>query len=459
MGWSGRTLLVAAVTATVVGAAVAGLAEAGPIPAVAAALALTVAGLAAAMREDSSVDQTQAAVDRLADLLEETDGTGAAAEQIRRTLSDIAGAPVILIRRDESGTWVDSDGVALDPDALIGRSAQERLARAAQICREDDLRRDHDTEVERWLAQNQSSAVIPFARTDALTALALVPSVPIGEATFDALDRVRELGEEALRYSAALERAETHLATSEEVDLAAEIQRRFVPAEDDMRVSSVQLSGIYWPASQCCGDWWAAYPLSRERSLIVIGDVTGHGLPSAMVTAAAIGTAHAMVEVGSEGPSPEDLLLALDRSVRHTGADRFYMTCVACLVDPRAGEVLFANAGHLPPYLAPREQAGLKALVARGNPLGAGARPSIGTGHMRISAGDRFVWYTDGIVECTNASADPFGERRFQRLLRRNAPSAETPRALRDILTRGALDHTAGHPLGDDVTLVVGQVG
>jgi len=72
-----------------------------------------------------------------------------------------------------------------------------------------------------------------------------------------------------------------------ELEVARTIQETLVPTADLMTRPFVNLAGYFLPASQCGGDWWTVHDMPDGRVLVVIGDVTGHGVPSAMITAAA----------------------------------------------------------------------------------------------------------------------------------------------------------------------------
>src|SRR5205085_8451616 len=85
-----------------------------------------------------------------------------------------------------------------------------------------------------------------------------------------------------------------------ELELARTIQETLVPTADLIERGPIKVAGHFQPATQCGGDWWAVHDLPGDKVLIIIGDVTGHGVPAAMITAAA----KAACDVGRalEGP-------------------------------------------------------------------------------------------------------------------------------------------------------------
>ena len=137
------------------------------------------------------------------------------------------------------------------------------------------------------------------------------------------------------------------------------------------------------------------------------------------------------------------------------------MTCSASLLDTKAGTVVFANAGHAAPYICtPKAGGGTKlgSLVARGNPLGATDDPVYKARERAVQSGDFIIWYTDGIVECTNSQKQQYGDRRMQRLLRNIDQLEPNARSVRDHIIRAVAAFQGDQPPDDDITLVVARV-
>ena len=378
-----------------------------------------------------------------------------AGRELAAILDELTGSEIEFWHR-EGAQWIDADGASLE----VGRIPKEvaaHLARADPLVARSELARAGEGALAAWLDASGAALVLPFASGSELVGIALFPpELEIDAALRADLLEIRSAGEKALGFGQAVTRAEAHLAVSEEIDLAAELQKRLVPARGDLKASGLTLSALYWPASQCGGDWWAVHRLSKRRTLIAIGDVTGHGVPAAMVTAAAMGACEAAIHQRGNDLDPLGLLKILDAAVRQVGGGQFYMTASICILDPAAGDISFATAGHVPTYLF--RDGHLDALIARGNPLGAGDAPSIGCGRAALRPRDVLIWYTDGLVECADPTGAMYGDRQFQRLLRRAIPSAADARELRDTLSQAALDFAAGEPMADDVTLIVGQL-
>jgi sigma-B regulation protein RsbU (phosphoserine phosphatase) len=271
-------------------------------------------------------------------------------------------------------------------------------------------------------------------------------------------------------------RAAERAALAREVELAATVQAALLPGQGPQVHGEVTVVGSWQPATRCAGDFWTVAPLGPvepvgpaappdERRddrpvLVVIGDVTGHGVASAMVTAAAIGACDVCVRRSGRALDLGELVAAFDAAVRRVGGGGLAMTCAAAIVDPARGEIRFVSCGHTSAYLCrPTDQAvELHALVGRGNPLGTGSPVTARVHRRTLQAGDLVVWYTDGVVEAQDPAGVPFGDRRLQQLLKKLDRQRLAPRMVHDLVHRGVAAHRAGRPLADDETLVVAQL-
>jgi sigma-B regulation protein RsbU (phosphoserine phosphatase) len=188
---------------------------------------------------------------------------------------------------------------------------------------------------------------------------------------------------------------------------------------------------------------------------VMIGDVTGHGVPAALVTATVEGCCETAQRLLGSGFHVFDLMQLLNRSVLDVGKSEYLMSCFAAVIDADEMAVTFANAGHPFPYLCrPGE---LRALVSRGMPLGVEAEPTIAVARMDLNPKDVIVLFTDALVESENAEGKRYGDRGLQRALRRRAAGAGA-RACHEIMD-DALLHYGERPIREDITLVCVTVG
>ncbi|MCB9729872.1 MAG: SpoIIE family protein phosphatase [Deltaproteobacteria bacterium] len=390
-------------------------------------------------------------------MVERESANGVPVLEIRQPIvATIAGQPEVrglvifgfdLSRRDEKLAAIDAarrdgtreslrstfliDGIALILGALLSLLAAQRFAAP--------IRRLASTAAR--ISQGDLDARVAVTTSDEVGTLGLQFNHMAG--------RVRTLLEEAVA-KAELER---------ELNLAREIQSVLVPGPGRHEAPGIAVAGYYEPASSCGGDFWDFAPLPRGRTAIFVGDVTGHGVPAAMLTATAKACIDTLREVHGENFQVAETMRVLDRIIRDTGRGNFFMTAVATVLDSAQSTLFFTGAAHPPGLLLRWTESGMKLhrLMSRGNRLGDGTPGGFETKRIRVEAGDLLVWYTDGLTECYDAQGTQFGTRRLLRCLSRLDASA-TPEQVVSLLEQELLSFRAGVALEDDVTFVVGKV-
>ncbi len=244
-----------------------------------------------------------------------------------------------------------------------------------------------------------------------------------------------------------------------ELEVARTIQETLVPPPDPVERQYVRLAGYFLPASQCGGDWWTVHDMPDGRILVVIGDVTGHGVPSAMITAAAKAACDVVRATEGDKLTVTRLLEVMNRAIFESAKRKFVMTCFASILDPRRRTITYANAGHNFPYLfRPGAVDGndFQVLMSRGNRLGDLEESTYSEKTATLSPNDVLVWYTDGIVECENDRGEEYGEKRFRAAIRRAAEL--DPVAMRESVVSAAGQFFGDRPRKDDITMVFARI-
>jgi serine phosphatase RsbU (regulator of sigma subunit) len=244
----------------------------------------------------------------------------------------------------------------------------------------------------------------------------------------------------------------------QELEVAKTIQETLVPGADPVDRGPLRFAGFYLPAAQTGGDWWTWHELVGGKLLIVIGDVTGHGVPSAMITAAAKAACDVARHVHNDDVTVTRLLEIMNHAIWQSAQRRFVMTCFASIIDTRNRVITYANAGHNFPYLfrGGEGKGEFGSLMIRGNRLGDDPSSRYEAKTTELVPGDVLVWYTDGIVECDNEAGEEYGEKRFRASVRRAA--ALDARDMRDAIVGDAMTHFGAAPRKDDITMIVGRI-
>lgn len=250
--------------------------------------------------------------------------------------------------------------------------------------------------------------------------------------------------------ASASEQASTH----KELEVARAVQQLLMPPQTAIAIPPLRFAGHFQPASECGGDWWTIVELSKSRSLIVVGDVTGHGIASAIITGAAKAACEAAVHMFGDDLSPSSLLTSMNRTLYGVTREKLTMTCVAAIFDPATKTMRVANAAHPFPILV--RNSITHPIMAEGPQLGAGANAAYEDTAIDIQRNDMLVFFTDGVSECENAKGEQFSERRLRSIIQREAASGAL--AVRTTIVN-ALDAFRGtHPPSDDLTVVVASV-
>jgi HAMP domain-containing protein len=231
-----------------------------------------------------------------------------------------------------------------------------------------------------------------------------------------------------------------------EIDQARLIAQKLLPASD-ASVRGLRTLSHFEPVAQMGGDYYDFLSTRDGRTAVAIGDVSGHGLPTALLVATAKAALSALLESGEAG-SP--LFGKMNALLFRSTDTRNYMTLgLAVLVSDT--EIALTNAGHPPPYRISAGRA--EPLELSAFPLGLFPEREFPTKTFPLGVGDRLVFYTDGIIECRDANDDAFGFERFERVL---AESGSEPLpVLRQAILDAIRAHSPDGPADDDRTLVL----
>jgi serine phosphatase RsbU (regulator of sigma subunit)/tetratricopeptide (TPR) repeat protein len=239
-------------------------------------------------------------------------------------------------------------------------------------------------------------------------------------------------------------------ALQKELALTAAVQSLFLPKKSTLNLGKCQVSGFYRPAAECGGDWWWFGPSRTGRARLLLGDVTGHGAASAMVTAS-VATVFKMLDQTGTATTLDDILRELSLSLLQTTDGKYRMTMSAAEVDEDQGTLTWLNAGA-PPLAVLSNEGQVKVNNGASTVLG---DHSFAPAKMVIKAakGDRFFFFTDGLTELKLPNGMDFGIRRLTRLLQKTA-GLHIEEATRTIV--GGLDEARkGTEQEDDITFAL----
>lgn len=233
-----------------------------------------------------------------------------------------------------------------------------------------------------------------------------------------------------------------------DLELAAEIQGRLLPTQAP-QLGGFELAGWTRAARQVGGDYYDFLPLPDGRLLTVIADVTGKGMPAALMVSALHSGLRLLLDHMAPDPALAERLNT--HLVEVSGPNKF-ITLTLAVLSAHDGEVALLNAGHNP-ALVVRVDGRVETITGGGLPLGLLPKSSYSQASVELAPGDLLVLYSDGICEATSPTDEEWGTQRLGQIVSqyRQQPLAEVI---------AAIDHevssfSAGLPQADDQTLLL----
>jgi serine phosphatase RsbU (regulator of sigma subunit)/anti-sigma regulatory factor (Ser/Thr protein kinase) len=258
--------------------------------------------------------------------------------------------------------------------------------------------------------------------------------------------RVSQLVRQLMRQQAAELRARERI--EQELRVAQLIQRQFLP-RDLPELPGWRVGAYYRPARAVGGDFYDFIELPDGLVGLVCGDVSGKGVPAALVMA----TTHSILRGDSSRlVSPGKMLERANELLLAEIPPQMFVTCLYGVLDPGTGRLRYANAGHNPPYVQAAD--GVVELRATGMPLGLMPAMDYEEREATLAPGDTLLLHSDGLVEAHDPKRRMFGFPRLMTLV------GECPggRELIDGLLGELRGFTGpGWEQEDDITLVTVQ--
>jgi sigma-B regulation protein RsbU (phosphoserine phosphatase) len=236
-----------------------------------------------------------------------------------------------------------------------------------------------------------------------------------------------------------------------ELRIAREIQLGILPSDVSActRGAGLDIYALLEPAQEVGGDLYEVLRAGDDRVVVVVGDVSGKGIPAALFMAV---TTTLIRVVARELERPEDILARVNDALAAQNPRDMFVTLSCAVFQPRAGKVSCASAGHPSPVLLRPGNAPSLPFLSPGLVAGIMAGTHFPGQSMDFQAGDTLVFYTDGVTEAFNAEGQQFGE---HRLLEHLAKTPGLSAAETVTNTFGAVrSHAGEYPQSDDITII-----
>jgi serine phosphatase RsbU (regulator of sigma subunit) len=251
----------------------------------------------------------------------------------------------------------------------------------------------------------------------------------------------------ATQAARAVELAQLHQQLRD-LESATQIQKSFLP-DAPPRVPGLRFFDHYSPARHVGGDYYDYIPLPGNRLAIALGDVSGKGVPAALLMARL--SAAARFCLATE-PSVAAAVRQLNTSLIRTGTEDRFATFLVLVLDLARFTMTIVNAGHMPPLRCrgsrpdPEEIGGNEA----GMPLATFDQPYEEV-VVPLGRGDTYLLYTDGVTEARNANGEFYGFDRLRAVIERTPADAAM---LGQTIVEDVKEFTGNRPPADDIALV-----
>jgi len=237
------------------------------------------------------------------------------------------------------------------------------------------------------------------------------------------------------------------LSIENELEIARQIQMSILPSRAP-ELKSLRINAAYRPMTAVAGDFYEFVVVDENRAGILVADVSGHGVGAALIAAMIKVAMQAVISSASE---PADVLRRLN-SILCGQLHGQFVSAAYLWLDTDVGKMLYSAAGH-PPLLRWREKK-LERIESNGMLIGIMSDSDYPVCEMPLNLGDRFLLYTDGIVEARNAAGEFFGDRMLEQAVGNNC--SLPPFELSELLLSEVRHwQSASTSQQDDITLII----
>ncbi|HLE33174.1 MAG TPA: PP2C family protein-serine/threonine phosphatase [Bacteroidota bacterium] len=236
-----------------------------------------------------------------------------------------------------------------------------------------------------------------------------------------------------------------------EIQIAAEIQNKLLPKELPPMVG-YQMDAVAVPCKTIGGDYYDVVPIDDESYVLVVADVSGKGIPAALLVSTLNAALHAYIQTTI---SLTDLVQKLNTIVYKNTPSERYITFFIAMLNTRRNQLMYVNAGHNFPYKVVKGQQDFVRLTAGGLPLGMFEHADYQSETIDIQPNDLLVFYSDGVTEAMDKKFEEYGENRFREAILANV--SRTINEMRENIVKDIQHFVGSEPQSDDLTLMLAR--
>jgi sigma-B regulation protein RsbU (phosphoserine phosphatase) len=276
---------------------------------------------------------------------------------------------------------------------------------------------------------------------------------PMGKEAFDEVDleafeAYGRLAGNAIDRLRSIERRQEMARVDQELAFAREIQNSFLPQKLP-ELPDLAFAAAYRPALNVGGDFYDVLEIGPDEIYFVVGDVSGKGIPAALLMAQSLSTLRMIIKPGM---SPAEALARWNRRLCGHTVRGMFITAILGRITPSLRRVQIASAGHCHPFRVTANGGAELLLVENSPPLGILGGLECQLTPAILGPGDWLVFYTDGLTESYNPARDLLGIDGVKRLLSSDRYLTATDIVLK--LQHGEAAHRRNAIPHDDLTIL-----
>jgi sigma-B regulation protein RsbU (phosphoserine phosphatase) len=233
-----------------------------------------------------------------------------------------------------------------------------------------------------------------------------------------------------------------------QLEVARQVQLELLPPHDP-HLRGYDMSAYNFPTEEVSGDYYDWVRIYDDQLGIVIADVSGKGIPAALIMAFLRASLRAAAHVGY---APNVSLTKVNYLLWESTEDHQYVTAFFGMLDATHHTLSYANAGHNPPLLI--DENGNTRYIERGGvPLGMFEHSRYYEHYLKIKPGQTFILYTDGVTEAKNEAGEEYGRKRLTECVLKGKDLSA--RKMIDFIRNDMIEFSGSNGVDDDVTLFI----
>ncbi|MBI4177937.1 SpoIIE family protein phosphatase [bacterium] len=347
--------------------------------------------------------------------------------ELEREVVDAETGSILLL--DPTGEYLefavalgDAENILKNHRIRVGEGIAGHVAKHRQPLLIEDVRKD-----KRFNAyfdgktgfQTRSVLCVPIEGADRLIGVAQVINRTDGGSFTDEDLGLFSAFSGTLGVAIENARLHKHLLDQEkirqEITAARQVQESYLPREFPA-LEGTEFSGRLAPAQQVSGDFYDAFRTPDGRVAVLIGDVSGKGLPAALYMCRLVTEIRGSLK---HDRRPEAALGAVNRHLAEQSTRGMFVTMILFLIESTGRKMTVANAGHLP-YLLYKDGRWQSVSRDKNPPLGILPDRVFVSHRVDLPPGSRVLAVTDGVTEARNSAGELYGMGRFEALLSKN---------------------------------------